>query len=66
MNLRARLLLPGIALLALSGPVHAQVTIEGRVELPKNRVAPVMTKRYEIVSKGGVLATNPPLAVVYL
>ena len=34
--------------------------------MPKNRTAPVMTKRYEIVSKGGVLATNPPLAVVYL
>ena len=25
-----------------------------------------MTKRYEIVTKGGVLSTNPPLAVVYL
>lgn len=25
-----------------------------------------MTKRYEVVTKGGVLATNPPLAVVYL
>lgn len=45
---------------------YAQATIEGRVELPKTRSAPVMTKRYEVVSKGGVLATNPPLAVVYL
>jgi len=44
----------------------AQATIEGRVELPKTRSAPVMTKRYEVVTKGGVLATNPPLAVVYL
>lgn len=44
----------------------AQVTIEGRVELPKARTAPVMTKRYEVVTKGGVLGTNPPLAVVYL
>ena len=44
----------------------AQATIEGRVDLPKNRAAPVMTKRYEVVTKGGVLATNPPLAVVYL
>jgi plastocyanin len=26
----------------------------------------VVNKRYEIVTKGGVLATNPPLAVVYL
>ncbi len=25
-----------------------------------------MTKRYEVVSRGGVLATNPPLAIVYL
>jgi plastocyanin len=40
--------------------------VEGRVELPKSRSAPVMTKRYEIVSSGGVLATNPPVAVVYL
>jgi plastocyanin len=44
----------------------ADATIEGRVELPKSRTAPVMTKRYEIVSKGGVLGTNPPIAVVYL
>jgi len=44
----------------------AQAAIEGRVELPKNRNIPVMTKRYEVVTKGGVLATNPPLAVVYL
>jgi plastocyanin len=44
----------------------AQATIEGRVELPKTSVAPVMIKRYEIVTAGGVLATKPPLAVVYL
>jgi plastocyanin len=44
----------------------AQATIEGRVELPKTSAAPVMIKRYEIVTKGGVLATKPPLAVVYL
>ena len=44
----------------------AQATVEGRVELPKSRSAPVMSKRYEIVTKGGVLATSPPLAVVYL
>jgi len=43
-----------------------QATIEGSVELPKTRSAPVMTKRYEVVTSGGVLATNPPLAVVYL
>jgi plastocyanin len=40
--------------------------IEGRVELPKSHAAPVQAKRYEIVTKGGVLSTQPPLAVVYL
>ena len=44
----------------------AQATIEGRVELNKTRSAPVMAKRYEVVTKGGVLSTDPPLAVVYL
>lgn len=44
----------------------ADATIEGHVELPRTKSAPVMTKRYEIVSKGGVLSTNPPVAVVYL
>ena len=44
----------------------AQATIEGRVELPKTRSAPVLTKRYEIVTHGGVLSTNPPVAIVYL
>lgn len=44
----------------------AQAVIEGRVELPKSSAAPVMIKRYEIITKGGVLATKPPLAVVYL
>jgi plastocyanin len=43
-----------------------QASIEGRVELPTAKSAPVMAKRYEIVTTGGVLATNPPLAVVYL
>jgi plastocyanin len=41
-------------------------TIEGRVELPKSRSAPVQAKRYEIVTRGGVLSTHPPMAVVYL
>jgi plastocyanin len=49
-------------------PISAlgQVTIEGRVELPKSHSAPVVAKRYEIVTHGGVLSTQPPLAVVYL
>ena len=45
---------------------HGQASVEGRVELPKTRSAPVMTKRYEVVTTGGVLSTSPPLAVVYL
>ena len=40
----------------------AQAAIEGRVQLPKARSAPVMNKRYEIVTTGGVLAPNPPSA----
>lgn len=46
--------------------VLASATIEGRVELPPSHSAPVQAKRYEIVTKGGVLSTQPPLAVVYL
>ncbi|MBI2512486.1 MAG: carboxypeptidase regulatory-like domain-containing protein [Opitutae bacterium] len=49
---------------AVSG--RAEATIEGRVALPKSRATPVVSQRYEIVSKDGVLATTPPLAVVYL
>jgi plastocyanin len=59
--------LVGALLLAGLVPrVAAEAVIEGRIELPKTRTAPVMNKRYEIVTKGGVVATNPPLAVVYL
>jgi plastocyanin len=44
----------------------AQATIEGVVTLPPSRSAPVVTQRYAIVSTGGVIATSPPVAVVYL
>jgi plastocyanin len=44
----------------------AEASVEGRVELPKNKSAPVVAKRYEVVTYGGVLSTSPPLAVVYL
>src|SRR6202140_3975785 len=44
----------------------AQASVEGRVELPKSHSAPVMEKRYTIVTTSGVLETQPPLAVVYL
>ena len=40
--------------------------IEGQVTLPQRHAAPVMNKRYQIVTEGGILSTNPPLAVVYL
>ena len=56
--------LPFLLILAVSCP--ADTTIEGRVELPKSRHAPVANKRYEIVTNGGVLAPYPPFAVVYL
>lgn len=48
------------------GPLSSAATIEGRVALPKGPTSTVVNKRYEIVSTGGVVATNPPLAVVYL
>jgi plastocyanin len=53
-------------LLASAIGVFAEASIEGRVDLPKTKTAPVMAKRYDVVTTGGVLSTNPPLAVVYL
>jgi plastocyanin len=45
----------------------AGAAVEGRVELPKSHSAPVQAKRYErVVTRGDVLSTEPPLAVVYL
>ena len=43
-----------------------QATVEGTVQLPKTRFAPVVAERYEIVSKAGVQTSNPPRAVVYV
>jgi hypothetical protein len=55
------------AALALSAAsALAQASVEGKVELPKALHAPVMNKRYGIVSYNGVLSPYPPLAVVYL
>ena len=54
------------AVFALPISLLAEAAVEGRVELPKSHSAPVMAKRYEIVTRGGVLSTQPPLAVVYL
>lgn len=61
-----RLLLICAVLVSGLQVAFAQASIEGRVALPQTRSAPVVTKRYEIVSKGGVLSPSPPLAVVYL
>ena len=55
-----------IVLLIVAVPSFADTIIEGRVELPKTRPAPVVNKRYEIVATGGVLAPYPPFAIVYL
>lgn len=46
--------------------IFAEAAVEGRVQLPESRAAPVMAKRYEIVTTGNVLKTQPPLAVIYL
>jgi plastocyanin len=55
-----------VFLAGLSAAVRAQAVIEGRVELPKPRGAPVVNKRYQIVVKAGETAIDPALAVVYL
>jgi plastocyanin len=60
------LFIVGFVLITSSRFTTADAVVEGRVELPKSHSAPVMNKRYEIVTKGGVLSTNPPIAVVYL
>lgn len=65
--MRFRCWLVFVATIGLLSEVSlAQAVIEGRVELPKTFSAPVVIKRYEIVTHDGVMATKPPLAVVYL
>ncbi|MES2709871.1 MAG: carboxypeptidase regulatory-like domain-containing protein [Verrucomicrobiota bacterium] len=66
MKLRSALLSALVLFSIATAAPGAETVIEGRVELPKGRPGPVVAKRYEIVSKGGVTATDPPLAVVYL
>lgn len=61
-----RILLLLAVLIQMSGVACAQAVIEGRVELPRTRPAPVANKRYKIVSTGGVLAPYPPFSVVWL
>jgi plastocyanin len=55
-----------VLILGACSEVRAQAVVEGRVELPKTHSAPLLSQRYEIVTKAGVLATDPPIAVVYL
>jgi plastocyanin len=54
------------AVACLSVSAFASAIIEGRVELPKSHSAPVMAKRYQIVTVGGVLKTSPPVGIVYV
>lgn len=59
----------GLCLLALLLPGWSPLgaaTVTGHVPLPPPPAAPVMAKRYEVVSQGGVLSMVPPVAVVYL
>ena len=50
----------------LAQGARAESTIEGRVKLPNMQSQPVVIQRYEIITNGDVVATKPPLAVVYL
>lgn len=55
-----------VALSAIPASLFAGAAVEGHVDLPKSQSAPVQAKRYEVVTKAGVLSTQPPVAVVYL
>src|SRR6476646_6012358 len=63
---RQGLLWLNAALCVIPASLFAGAAIEGHVDLPKSHSAPVQAKRYEIVTKAGVLSTQPPLAVIYL
>lgn len=65
MNLRGRSWLSA-ALILLPVSIFGQAAVEGRIELPKSHSAPVMARRYEVVTRGGALSTEPPVAVIYL
>jgi plastocyanin len=62
----SRLTCSALLLIAASSVGRGDATVDGVVALPKTRTAPVAVNRYEIVSNHGILATSPPLAVVYL
>ncbi len=44
----------------------ATTVIEGEIPLPGSPPPAVMARRYEIISRGGVLSTIPPIGVVWL
>ena len=48
------------------GSVHAQVVIEGTVQLPKPSVDRGLNQRYSASAEIALAPTNPPAAVVYL
>jgi plastocyanin len=63
------LLRASVALVLASAGVTqalADASVEGHVQLPKSHAAPVLNQRYEIVTKAGVVSTDPPRAVIYL
>jgi hypothetical protein len=45
------------AILSCGGFARGDATVEGRVAAPKQQAAPVMNKRYDVVTKAGVVAT---------
>src|SRR6266511_5435824 len=58
----------GISAILILAPIPfmAGATVEGYVQLPESHSAPVIAKRYEVVTHGGVLSTQPPLAIISL
>jgi len=64
--MRSPALLLCLWLFFFAGFARAQAVIEGHVKLPKPHAAQVVNMRYEVVTNGGVIATDPPVAVVYL
>ncbi len=66
-NARVRTgLLAAVCLLGRAAGVLGDAVVEGHVTLPKAVTSPVMNKRYDVITSGGVLSPNPPRAVLYL
>ena len=61
------LVAPAMAVILLVSLVPIAVMI-ARISSPRRRcvrLATVINRRYGVVTKGGTLSTNPPLAIVY-